>query len=332
MTAVASAIASKQAGIGQLPPSRTRTTLAIGIASVQPSRSALLTSLSLDLVAKFMAVRGACMRRPLLGLLSRALGFGEGSAGAFIDGASVRAFAATTQPTGRTGSGSVTNVSGQREQEAAADEGAPPPDSSFDGGGAAGSAMGGEGQKEGAVNSEHTQNFDKEKGREGGKAAIGQKGTRQYSTFAAGALHASPRAAPVSHTTRVHSLRAFCSVETPTIDKEKATSDKDIFRSAPGGAAMEDEKEEEDPKETTSGEGEKVQGEGKPIGREMGTGSATNVSGAGTEGSGDVPADSSFDAGGSMNMDDGKHKGGREHTQNFDDEMKTKGGSKKAVN
>lgn len=223
-----------------------------------------------------MAVRNACMRRPLVGLLSQALGFGEGSAGAFIDGAGLRAFAAASQPTGRTGSGSATNVSGQREQEAAADENSPPPDSAFDGGGAAGKAMGGEGQKKGAVNSEHTQNFDQEKGREGGKAGIGQKGTRQYSTFAAGALHASPTAVSLSQSRHsgVQNMRAFCSVETPTIDKEKATSDKDIFRSAPGGAAMEDGKElEEDPKEGTSpwgGEGEKVEEKGKPIGRQMG--------------------------------------------------------------
>lgn len=44
---------------------------------------------------------------------------------------------------------------------------------------------------------------------------------------------------------------------------------------------------------------------------DTGTGSATNMSGGGNEGSGDIPGDSSFDAGGSMNMGDGKHKEGR---------------------
>jgi len=224
-------------------------------------------------------------------------------------------------------------------EEAAAEEGAPPPDSAFDGGGAAGSTMGKKEDTKGE--SGHTQNFDKEAGREGGKAATGTKGTRQYSTLAV--MHASPVSSSALHRGMQGMMgfyqRYSSSVETPHIDKEKATQDKDILRSASGGAAMEDKEPDEDPKEGTSpwgGEGEQVvhKGGDNGVGRQMGTGSATNVRGNAdlSAEEANVPPDSSFDAGGSANMGEGNAGKGRQHTQNFDDEMKTKGGSKKAVN
>jgi hypothetical protein len=217
-----------------------------------------------------MATLAACMRLPLSQLLSGAFSCQKSALPIWA-----RAFSAASQPTGRTGSGSATNVSGQKGEEAAAEEGAPPPDSAFDGGGAAGSTMGKKEDTKGE--SGHMQNFDKEAGPEGGKAATGTKGTRQYSTLAV--MHASPVSSSALHRGMQGMMgfyqRYSSSVETPHIDKEKATQDKDILRSASGGAAMEDKEPDEDPKEGTSpwgGEGEQVvhKGGDKGVGRQMG--------------------------------------------------------------